>query len=78
MNRVNVQPALLRWARERSGRSVHELQRRFPKFDAWERGEVLPTLKQFGGLLQYHTYAYRLPFRSQFFPSSPICIIYYY
>ncbi len=46
MNRVNVQPALLRWARERSGRSIHELQRRFPKFNAWERGEILPTLKQ--------------------------------
>ncbi len=46
MNRVEVKPALLRWARERSGRSVHDLQRRFPKFNAWERGEVLPTLKQ--------------------------------
>ena len=46
MNRVGVKPALLRWARERSGRSLHDLQRRFPKFDAWERGEVLPTLKQ--------------------------------
>ena len=46
MNRVGVKPTLLRWARERSGHSVHDLQRRFPKFDAWERGEVLPTLKQ--------------------------------
>ena len=46
MNRVGVKPEILRWARERSGHSVHDLQRRFPKFDAWERGEVLPTLKQ--------------------------------
>ena len=46
MNRVDVQPALLRWARERPGRSIHELRRRFPKLDVWERGEVLPTLKQ--------------------------------
>ena len=46
MNRVEVKPEILRWARERSGQSVHDLQRRFPKFDAWERGEVLPTLKQ--------------------------------
>lgn len=46
MNRVNVQPSLLRWARERSGRSVSDLQKRFPKFDAWEQGEVRPTLKQ--------------------------------
>ena len=46
MNRVEVKPALLRWARERSGRSVHDLQKRFPKLNAWERGKVLPTLKQ--------------------------------
>ena len=46
MNRVSVKPALLRWARERSGRSIDELRRRFPKCDSWERGEVLPTLKQ--------------------------------
>lgn len=46
MNRVPVKPALLRWARERSGRSIDELRHRFPKFDSWERGEVLPTLKQ--------------------------------
>lgn len=46
MNRVSVQPALLKWARERSGRSVRDLQRRFPKLDSWEQGEVEPTLKQ--------------------------------
>ena len=46
MSRVGVKPDLLRWARERSGRSVDELRSRFPKFDAWEEGEVLPTLKQ--------------------------------
>ena len=46
MSRVGVKPELLRWARERSGRSVDELRSRFPKFDAWEEGEVLPTLKQ--------------------------------
>lgn len=46
MNRVDVQPALLRWARERSEGSIHELRHRFPKFDAWELGEDLPTLKQ--------------------------------
>ena len=46
MNRVGVRPALLRWARARSGRSAEELQRRFPKLEAWEVGSVLPTLKQ--------------------------------
>ena len=46
MNRVGVEPKVLRWARERSGRGHHYLQKRFPKLDAWERGSVLPTLKQ--------------------------------
>ena len=44
--RVKVEPALLSWAVERSGRSVDDLRRRFPKFDDWEQGEALPTLKQ--------------------------------
>ena len=46
MNRVPVEPALLRWARERSGRSAESLLGRFPKLERWERGEVQPTLKQ--------------------------------
>ena len=46
MNRVGVEPGLLRWARERSGRSAEYLQKRFPKLEAWERGMALPTLKQ--------------------------------
>ena len=46
MNRVPVQPELLSWARERADLSVDALARRFPQLDAWERGEVHPTLKQ--------------------------------
>ena len=46
MNRVGVQPELLRWARERSGREVEYLHNRFPKLEAWERGAALPTFKQ--------------------------------
>lgn len=46
MNRVPVKPALLRWARERANYSRDELSGRFPKIDAWERGEAQPTLKQ--------------------------------
>ena len=44
--RVNVQPELLRWARHRAGLSEQTLARRLPKFEAWERGESQPTLKQ--------------------------------
>ena len=44
--RVSVQPELLRWACERSGKRKTEIVRRFPGFPAWERGEKQPTLKQ--------------------------------
>jgi transcriptional regulator with XRE-family HTH domain len=46
MIRVEVRPELFRWARERAGFSVASLARRFPKVEAWERGEARPTLKQ--------------------------------
>jgi len=46
MNRVPVRPELIRWARERAGYGVDTLAGRFGKLDAWERGEVRPTLKQ--------------------------------
>lgn len=46
MNRVEVRPELLRWARDRAGLSVEVLARRFPKLDAWEQGAAHPTLKQ--------------------------------
>ena len=49
MDRVEVNPELLRWARERSGFSVAGLTRRFPHLDAWERREARPTLKQLEG-----------------------------
>ena len=46
MDRVDVNPELLRWARERAGLGVDTLAGRFPKLGAWERGEIRPTLKQ--------------------------------
>ena len=46
MNRVGVEPELLRWARERSGREADYLQKRFPQLEAWERGSAMPTFKQ--------------------------------
>jgi len=46
VNRVAVNPELLRWARERSGRSAERLAGKFPKLEAWERGAAQPTLKQ--------------------------------
>ena len=46
MDRVEVNPDLLRWARERAGLGTNALAGRFPRLDAWERGEIRPTLKQ--------------------------------
>jgi Zn-dependent peptidase ImmA (M78 family) len=46
MNRVPVKPELLCWARNRASRDVARLSKPFPKLEAWERGEVQPTLKQ--------------------------------
>ena len=46
MNGVGVEPGLLRWARERSGRETDYLRKRFPKLNAWESGSALPTFRQ--------------------------------
>ncbi|WP_262324321.1 helix-turn-helix domain-containing protein [Acidiferrimicrobium sp. IK] len=44
--RVEVEPEMLVWARQRSGLTVGDLGHRFPRLADWERGERLPTLKQ--------------------------------
>ncbi len=44
--RVEVNPELLAWARQRSGLASGDLAHRFPKLATWEQGEQLPTLKQ--------------------------------
>ena len=46
VNRVDIRPALLSWARERSGVLVDDLTRKFPKYPQWEAGEVRPTWRQ--------------------------------
>lgn len=46
MSRVAVEPALLRWARDRAGLTVEALTPKFPKLAEWDREEVQPTLKQ--------------------------------
>jgi len=44
--RVEVKPALLKWARDRSRAEIVDLTTRFPKLHEWESGAVRPTLKQ--------------------------------
>jgi Zn-dependent peptidase ImmA (M78 family) len=46
VERVDVNPALLTWARKRAGFTVAALERRFPKLEEWELGERAPTRKQ--------------------------------
>lgn len=47
---INVNPELIRWAIERSGRSVDTLARGLPRIRRWESGESQPTLRQLEAL----------------------------
>jgi len=44
--RVEVEPQLLEWAAERSGKDPEALANRFPRLDDWVSGELHPTLRQ--------------------------------
>ncbi|MFA6922127.1 MAG: ImmA/IrrE family metallo-endopeptidase [Gallionella sp.] len=46
MTRISVSPDMIRWARDRAQLDVFALEGRFPKLEAWEIGEIQPTLKQ--------------------------------
>ena len=68
MMRVELNPELLRWARERAGFDLDSLARRFPRLAAWERGAVRPTLKQ----IERFAKAMRAPVGYLFLPEPPI------
>lgn len=68
VNRVPVKPALLRWARERASYGREGLSKRFPKIEAWERGEVQPTLNQ----LKAFAKATHAPFGYFFLTEPPV------
>lgn len=44
--RVAVSPPVLRWALRRAGLERAAVEKRFPRFGHWERGERQPTLRQ--------------------------------
>lgn len=67
MNRVPINPNLLRWARERAGLDTLALTGRFPHLSAWEDGDVLPTLKQ----LEVFAHAVHVPIGYLFLPEPP-------
>lgn len=68
MLRVPVKPALVSWARDRASYSLDELSGRFPNLQAWERGDILPTLKQ----LEAFAKATHVPFGYFFFSEPPV------
>lgn len=66
--RVEVRPAMLRWARERAGLDAGALLGRFPKYEEWEREETRPTLKQ----LERFANATHTPIGFLFLPEPPV------
>ncbi len=65
--RVEVQPNMLRWARERAGLDIPTLSERFPKLPEWEGGGTQPTLKQ----LEAFAKAVHVPFGYLMLPDPP-------
>jgi Zn-dependent peptidase ImmA (M78 family) len=68
MNRVAIQPQLLRWACERAGIDRADLEHKFPQFPAWETGTARPTLKQ----LESFARATYTPIGYLFLPEPPV------
>lgn len=68
MTRIAINPDFLRWARERAGLEIFELLGRFPKLEAWEAGELQPTLKQ----LEHYAKATHAPIGYFFLPATPV------
>jgi len=68
MDRVMVKPEMFRWACERAGFEPGALAGRFPRLDAWQRGEAQPTLKQLESFAQ----ATHTPVGYLFLPAPPV------
>ena len=68
MNRVAIQPKLLRWACERAGFELTDLESKFPHLAAWEAGTALPTLKQ----VEAFANATHTPVGYLFLPDPPV------
>ncbi|MFQ5472095.1 MAG: ImmA/IrrE family metallo-endopeptidase, partial [Dehalococcoidia bacterium] len=68
MMRVSVSADVLRWALERTSRSVDDLTPRFPRLARWLTGEGRPTLRQ----LEDFARATHTPFGFFFLPEPPV------
>lgn len=67
MTRVAIQPEMFRWARDRARLDNLALLARFPRLEAWEAGEVQPTLRQ----LEDYARATHAPVGYFFLPEPP-------
>lgn len=65
---VDVKPAMLRWARDRSGLDPNVLAHRFPKLTNWEQEEEQPTLRQ----LEEFAKVTHAPIGYLFLPTPPV------
>ncbi len=62
-----ITPAVVQWARERSGYSLEDAKRHFKKIAAWEAGEALPTYVQVEDMAG----RFKVPVAVFFFPKPP-------
>lgn len=67
MTRVAIKPDMFRWARDRAGLDSLVLSARFPKLEAWETGELQPTVRQ----LEDYARATHAPVGYFFLPTPP-------
>ncbi|MXZ83079.1 MAG: ImmA/IrrE family metallo-endopeptidase [Synechococcus sp. SB0666_bin_14] len=67
MHRIAASPEVLRWARERAGLSLADLQGKFPRLADWEAETRKPTMKQ----LEAFAKKTRTPFGFLFLPEPP-------
>lgn len=68
MPKADIQPALIRWACERSGKDAAVLAKRFPKLEQWKSGEAQPTMNQLEDLAGVTL----TPFGAFFLPEPPV------
>jgi Zn-dependent peptidase ImmA (M78 family) len=62
-----ITPAVVQWARERSGYSLEDAKLYFKKIAAWEAGEALPTYAQVETMAE----RFKVPVAVFFFPKPP-------
>jgi len=67
-SRVEVQPQMFRWARDRARLGVPDLAKRFPHLAEWEAGTTAPTLRQ----LEAYAAATHAPFGYLLLTQPPV------